>query len=384
MPQPTIYGPDSFGAIRIPVDPATATQVPTSGPGDITPNDPCLWYIGSFLVAFCTTDENAKAQWDVAGVAAGFPPIRTAIVANPADEGYQFRDADLPALFLFRDTQDIGMLADCIGKAETSLKMLWVYPPGQPANAAKRLPFANVLPKIIYNGIERGRTPSWIIAGDTDPFALGGTPWVANAGHAVLDMMVPSPINGFAYQCTVAGASGPTAPTWPTTNGQTVVDGTCTWMCAGPAPAQGSLLYKYAGFAKLRDPKVRPTHVKITDVKGALVTKRPALELTWYLLEDMQFGITNRDALDPNAGMELTINRGVSQDVWQPGTSYDVNVQVYPLRAPNGFYYLCTVAGVTGSVEPTWPTTINATVTDGSCTWKCGGPFVPTMDDLIV
>lgn len=37
----------------------------------------------------------------------------------------------------------------------------------------------------------------------------------------------------------------------------------------------------------------------------------------------------------------------------------------------NGFIYICTVAGTTHtSVEPTWPTTLTNTVTDGTATWK--------------
>lgn len=39
----------------------------------------------------------------------------------------------------------------------------------------------------------------------------------------------------------------------------------------------------------------------------------------------------------------------------------------------NGYYYIATTAGTTGTVEPTWPTTINATVTDGSVVWTCKG-----------
>ncbi len=37
----------------------------------------------------------------------------------------------------------------------------------------------------------------------------------------------------YAYQCTVAGTSGTTAPTWPTVVGTTVTDGTATWICIG-------------------------------------------------------------------------------------------------------------------------------------------------------
>lgn len=38
--------------------------------------------------------------------------------------------------------------------------------------------------------------------------------------------------------------------------------------------------------------------------------------------------------------------------------------------APNGFVYICTVAG-TATGEPTWPTTLGGTVTDGTVTWMC-------------
>jgi len=37
---------------------------------------------------------------------------------------------------------------------------------------------------------------------------------------------------------------------------------------------------------------------------------------------------------------------------------------------PNGFVYICTVAG-TATGEPTWPTVLGGTVTDGTVTWRC-------------
>lgn len=37
---------------------------------------------------------------------------------------------------------------------------------------------------------------------------------------------------------------------------------------------------------------------------------------------------------------------------------------------PNGYVYICSVAG-TATGEPTWPTTLGGTVTDGSVTWRC-------------
>jgi hypothetical protein len=37
--------------------------------------------------------------------------------------------------------------------------------------------------------------------------------------------------NGYYYECTTAGTTGATEPTWPTTAGNTVVDGSVTWTC---------------------------------------------------------------------------------------------------------------------------------------------------------
>ena len=45
----------------------------------------------------------------------------------------------------------------------------------------------------------------------------------------------PTASNGFIYRCTVAGTTGGVEPTWPTTTGATVVDGTVTWV-ATPIP----------------------------------------------------------------------------------------------------------------------------------------------------
>ncbi|HXQ45608.1 MAG TPA: hypothetical protein VN806_03275, partial [Caulobacteraceae bacterium] len=40
----------------------------------------------------------------------------------------------------------------------------------------------------------------------------------------------------------------------------------------------------------------------------------------------------------------------------------------------NGQVYECTTAGVTGAAGPTFPTTVGATVADGTAVWTCRGP----------
>ncbi len=53
-------------------------------------------------------------------------------------------------------------------------------------------------------------------------------------------------------------------------------------------------------------------------------------------------------------------------------TAYALNSYVLP-AAPNGFYYKATTAGTSAGTIPTFPTTIGATVTDGTVTWTCAG-----------
>ena len=53
--------------------------------------------------------------------------------------------------------------------------------------------------------------------------------WAASTAYNAGDKIMPSTSNGFFYECTTAGTSGTTEPTWPTTNGATVTDGTVVW-----------------------------------------------------------------------------------------------------------------------------------------------------------
>lgn len=61
---------------------------------------------------------------------------------------------------------------------------------------------------------------------------------------------------------------------------------------------------------------------------------------------------------------------------WISARQFDAGGRVRPSVA-NGFEYECTVPGQTTQsteetdAEPTWPTTLGATVTDGSITWTC-------------
>ena len=55
--------------------------------------------------------------------------------------------------------------------------------------------------------------------------------WVAGTAYKPDDVVESASRNGYRYRVTVAGTSAASAPTWPTTIGVTVTDGTVTWKC---------------------------------------------------------------------------------------------------------------------------------------------------------
>lgn len=55
------------------------------------------------------------------------------------------------------------------------------------------------------------------------------TAWVASTAYSVGAVVRPTVDNSRTYRCTIAGTASGTQPTWPTTAGATVTDGTVTW-----------------------------------------------------------------------------------------------------------------------------------------------------------
>ncbi len=85
--------------------------------------------------------------------------------------------------------------------------------------------------------------------------------WAASTAYTTSDYVIPTTANGRLYKCTTAGTSAGSEPTWPTTVGGTVSDGTAVWteqtaaLNAGTAPevsggsyARGSLTNNTTNF----------------------------------------------------------------------------------------------------------------------------------------
>jgi len=55
---------------------------------------------------------------------------------------------------------------------------------------------------------------------------------------------------------------------------------------------------------------------------------------------------------------------------WTASTAYALNALVRPTTQTR-YGYRCITAGTSGTIEPTWPTVVGETVTDGTVVWIC-------------
>jgi len=151
--------------------------------------------------------------------------------------------------------------------------------------------------------------------------------WQPNMSVPAGEFIRPTTDNGFVYYALTGGLTGSTEPSWPTANGQSVIDNEVTWI-AMRNRASYTMLQPALDYLKNN---------------GNLVTVCFKNPTNYY------------QACNP--------------DEWQASTTYNVGDVVRPTTR-NGFVYVCTVAGTTGSSEPSWPTNAGDTITDNEITWE--------------
>ena len=66
-----------------------------------------------------------------------------------------------------------------------------------------------------------------------------------------------------------------------------------------------------------------------------------------------------------------TGNVSASVPKWAASTAKSLGAEIIPLTTQNGYTYRYTTAGTSGSTEPVFPTTLGATVTDGTAVLTC-------------
>ena len=113
-------------------------------------------------------------------IAPGETLIRKVHNHDPQQE--DFTAEELPALFCWRADPKPQHFEDEHYGDESTIDLLWVFPPTASLTQSKRRSIALGLSRALHKALGplNGRHPAWVVAGDTDPFA-------ARYGSSLLD-----------------------------------------------------------------------------------------------------------------------------------------------------------------------------------------------------
>lgn len=247
-------------------------------------------------------------------------------------------------------------------------------PNGTLTNPATIVPISAI--SVDANGVVTVTTSS---PNNINPTVNSFPSWQKNTAYSVGDTILPIPENGYYYTATRAGTSGSTQPIWPTTIGQSVYDGgslftAVFWDCAGLV----SIINAQQGLG---------ANVYISGVADPVYNTNgfgASAFTTISVPSATEVQIVNPHAIGqpPSSGGFMTVTTIPivstflpSFPVWTTAVSYAVNSVIEP-TVSNGYYYTATTSGISGGTQPTFPTTIGATVTDGTIIWKNSGTLL--------
>lgn len=262
---------------------------------------------------------------------------------------------------------DLRILAVQPSGGEETLRIFRVRANGSIVAAAIKVAISG---SVFHDG---GRQDTPATGGDLEDDWDRRAAWVASTSYALDDIVRDtSGAEPLVFKATAAGTSGSTEPTWPTTIGGTVTDGGVTWTAQldpdGPvfAPLNGDEQWTdltgddasvVGGFQLAIIDDAEAVYFRNVDA----VAESDWAASTVYAVGDF--------VIPTGASTGFRYEAASGADVWQASTAYAVGDLAEP-TTPNGFAFRTTVAGTTGSSEPTWPTTNGNTVTDGGVTWE--------------
>ena len=140
---------------------------------------------------------------------------------------------------------------------------------------------------------------------------------------------------------------------------------TGTWAESAPRFKQISAALKVLGGDADVDNYLKTTRSNIQDIEAAVIEMKAKAVRNKF--EDT---FINGD-IDVDANAFDGLIKLLKGTAWVANTAYSLDAEVVP-TIPNGFIYICTTAGTShATTEPTWPTTLDATVTDNTVVWTC-------------
>lgn len=213
----------------------------------------------------------------------------------------------------------------------------------------------------------RGSQPGYGMLVDQSPAGAVVSPnvalfpgvWVASTALSLSAYRSPVILNGLLYKVTTAGTTGATEPTWPTTIGGTVVDGTVTWTAEkGPWTINNGVK------------SFRP--IKSTQIGNVTGTFRvPGVGSKWNVL--------NKDSFILHFRANSTSSETVKPIISMRGTGGDnKGVLIYADGGAQQQFYMTIYDGVTDRGSGAYKTSAITTARplDGqlrSCVWMFDG-----------
>lgn len=266
-----------------------------------------------------------------------------------------------------------------------------------------KLTLSNWTPSAAYSTGARVRDPSehrWhyecVVAGTSAPTfssrpytrylassALGFPAWAKHAARTVGESIVSTSYPYVWFECTAAGISAASEPSWAATVGATTTDGTATWTCraisfvwkANAVHAVGDLVY----------PTGSPTNAIVFECTATVGTaKSGATEPSSW---NFSVGGTTTDNEVTWTARSLWPTTVDTTIPWAPSTAFFIGQLIAPaagLGATPPVYFECTTAGTSGATSPTWSTAPASTTIDGGAVWKAvvGASSPPASADI--
>lgn len=199
--------------------------------------------------------------------------------------------------------------------------------------------------------------------------------WQAGTQYVAGQDMVAAG-NGFYYLCTSNGTSNSSAPTWPTVFNASVSDYATSWVCVGHARAAWAASTNYvAGMPVTTTGTFSTTSSSITNVPPVQAN---SVGIGAYVVSSaVTFGaqVTNVNASASVVAMSASATTSTTIGVTFDSAPYPWPDQIITASVSGSPVVQALVTGKSGSVQPTWPTTIGASVSDGTVTWITVGTY---------
>ena len=213
-------------------------------------------------------------------------------------------------------------------------------------------------------------TPVYVVTGGrtvdvSNSYGTSASTWASTTVYALGDAVVPTTPNGLWYECTAAGTSDGTEPTWGTTAGGTTTDDGVTWICRGKITTQ------YTGVATLYDllSDIEADATALVEVDGVVANdRRPGgmacddlVQFTASFAQDITGG-SSRYAREADINLTVASNAPTETLTIYCKSATQVGEEIWSVRgdvsgdlpdATTGEFY--TAGSYTFTIEPQLP-----------------------------